>query len=110
MNSASLETGKDAPSPVDLTLSLLTGLAGRTLFQNEFVALILLGLKSGQELLLNRSPLLLLTVAHGHVLLRGKDRLAALNEGEQRRLEQDDHWEISALSESELLFLIPKAQ
>jgi hypothetical protein len=103
-------TPSDTPSFVDPLLSLLNGLPCRTLFQNEFVSLVLVGLKSGQELLLCPAPVLLLTVGRGRVLLRGMDRLATLNEGGQRRLEQGDHWEISALSESDLLLFIPRIQ
>lgn len=103
-------TPNGTPSFVHPPLSLLNGLPCRTLFQKEFVSIILVGLKSVQELLPHPAPVLLLTVGRGRVLLRGLDRLATLNEGGQLRLEQGDHWEISALSESDLLLFIPRIQ
>ncbi|HVU28044.1 MAG TPA: hypothetical protein VHG71_09960 [Verrucomicrobiae bacterium] len=85
----------------------MTDLPHRTLFQNEFVSLVLVGLKHGQELLLQHTPFVLLTVTHGCVQLLGTGHLITLREGGQRRLESDNHWQIHALSEADLLFFIP---
>jgi hypothetical protein len=88
----------------------LIPLPHRILFQNEFVGLLLAGLKRGQELLLQPTSSLLLTVTHGQVQLIKRNRFFTLRESGQHRLETDEDWEIHAVSEADLLFFIPTAR
>jgi hypothetical protein len=98
-------------------LDQMSGLPGelihlphRTLFQNEFVGLVLVGLKGGQKLLLQPIPTLLLTVTHGRVQLIRRNRFFTLREGGQHRLESGDYWGIHAAFDADVLFFIPTSR
>lgn len=97
-----------------LPLTFITALGTlpkRLLFQNSCVQLVLVGVKTGQELANFQSPVpLLLVVTFGQVTVDANGWRHRLGEGDQFRLEPRTAYEVQALEASDLLFYIPGSQ
>lgn len=78
----------------------------QTLFQNEFVSLVLVQLKKGQRLHFSRLFLRLLTVANGCVRMHGPNGSFVLHDSGYWRLEHGEHWKIRALTTDAVVSLL----
>jgi len=85
----------------------LVPLPHRVLFQNEFIGVVLVGLKQGHELLFNKTSRLLVTVAYGRAQIIFGRRFLTLREGGQHRVEMSEGCELRALLETDLLLFVP---
>lgn len=87
--------------------SELVQLPHRILFQNEFIGVVLVGLKQGHELLFNKTSQLLVTVTYGRVQVILGRRSLTLREGGQHRVETSEGCELRAMLETDLLLFVP---
>ncbi len=85
----------------------LVVLPHRILFQNEFVGVILVGLKQGHESFFKKTVRLLVTVTHGRARVAFGNQFRTLREGNQHRVEMSEGCELRALLETDLLLFIP---
>lgn len=85
----------------------LIQLPRRILFQNEFVGVVLVGLRQGHELSFKRSSRLLVIIAFGRVQVIFARGFRTLQEGGQYRVERSEDCELRAVTEADLLLFVP---
>ena len=80
----------------------------RLLFQNEYVQMLLTGLRAGESVrhFRTEAPILLI-VAYGGVEVLGREGWTELLEGEEFRIEPGYDYTLRAPEESDLLFFVP---
>jgi hypothetical protein len=94
--------------PVSILPATLRAVTPRILFQNEFVSLVLIELKSGQRLHFAERALSLLTVLRGRVRMRGPHGSLVLHDFGHWRLERGAFWKIGALADASISLFIVK--
>jgi hypothetical protein len=95
---------RPAPTPPIASQSAVSEI----LFQNEFVSLLLVQLKREQSLCFEEPALRLLTVVRGQLQVRGPDGSYILRDMARRRLERGKHWQLHAITDTQLLLFVAK--